>query len=41
MEGGYENMDHYTVNFKKECRALRAVDFIGGTSLTMHSMLSA
>ncbi|XP_036414449.1 tripartite motif-containing protein 55b isoform X2 [Colossoma macropomum] len=29
VERGYENMDHYTVNFKKESRAIRAIDFIG------------
>ncbi|XP_017572241.1 tripartite motif-containing protein 55b [Pygocentrus nattereri] len=29
VERGYENMDHYTVNFKKESKAIRAIDFIG------------
>uniref|UniRef100_A0A3B1K617 RING-type E3 ubiquitin transferase n=1 Tax=Astyanax mexicanus TaxID=7994 RepID=A0A3B1K617_ASTMX len=28
VERGYENMDHYTVNFRKESRALRTIDFI-------------
>ncbi|XP_066536450.1 tripartite motif-containing protein 55b [Hoplias malabaricus] len=28
VERGYENMDHYTVNFRKETRALRKIDFI-------------
>ncbi|KAI4884783.1 hypothetical protein NFI96_018748, partial [Prochilodus magdalenae] len=28
VERGYENMDHFTVSFKKESRALRAIDFI-------------
>ncbi|XP_068160073.1 tripartite motif-containing protein 55b [Antennarius striatus] len=30
IEHGYENMDHYKVEFKKEGRALRNVDFIQG-----------
>ncbi|KAL7840710.1 hypothetical protein AOLI_G00260330 [Acnodon oligacanthus] len=29
VERGYENMDHYTVNFKKESKAIHAIDFIG------------
>uniref|UniRef100_A0A4W4FA02 Tripartite motif-containing protein 54 n=1 Tax=Electrophorus electricus TaxID=8005 RepID=A0A4W4FA02_ELEEL len=32
VECGYENMDHYTVNFKKEGKALNAIDFVRGTS---------
>ncbi|XP_030623338.1 tripartite motif-containing protein 55b [Chanos chanos] len=28
VERGYENMDHYTVSFKRESLALRSVDFI-------------
>ncbi|XP_026860255.2 tripartite motif-containing protein 55b isoform X1 [Electrophorus electricus] len=28
VECGYENMDHYTVNFKKEGKALNAIDFV-------------
>uniref|UniRef100_UPI003AAEB7CA tripartite motif-containing protein 55b n=1 Tax=Centroberyx gerrardi TaxID=166262 RepID=UPI003AAEB7CA len=28
VERGYENMDHYTVDFKKEGTALRSIDFI-------------
>ncbi|XP_053198848.1 tripartite motif-containing protein 55b [Scomber japonicus] len=28
IERGYENMDHYTVNFKEEGKALRTIDFI-------------
>ncbi|XP_029935726.1 tripartite motif-containing protein 55b [Myripristis murdjan] len=28
VERGYENMDHYSVNFKKEGKALRSIDFI-------------
>ncbi|KAM9337249.1 tripartite motif-containing protein 55-like [Symphorus nematophorus] len=28
VERGYENMDHYNVEFKKEGRALRSIDFI-------------
>uniref|UniRef100_A0A667X256 Tripartite motif-containing protein 54 n=1 Tax=Myripristis murdjan TaxID=586833 RepID=A0A667X256_9TELE len=30
VERGYENMDHYSVNFKKEGKALRSIDFIQG-----------
>lgn len=30
IERGYENMDHYSVNFKKESQALRSIDFIQG-----------
>lgn len=30
VERGYENMDHFTVNFKKEGKALRSIDFIQG-----------
>ncbi|KAM7369930.1 hypothetical protein PAMP_011218 [Pampus punctatissimus] len=30
VERGYENMDHYNVNFKKESTALRSIDFIQG-----------
>ncbi|XP_034561824.1 tripartite motif-containing protein 55b isoform X3 [Notolabrus celidotus] len=28
VERGYENMDHYTIDFKKEGKALRSIDFI-------------
>ncbi|XP_045924038.1 tripartite motif-containing protein 55b [Micropterus dolomieu] len=28
VERGYENMDHYNIEFKKECKALRSIDFI-------------
>nr|XP_046227768.1 tripartite motif-containing protein 55b isoform X2 [Scatophagus argus] len=28
VERGYENMDHYNIEFKKESRALRSIDFI-------------
>ncbi|XP_042254944.1 tripartite motif-containing protein 55b isoform X1 [Thunnus maccoyii] len=28
VERGYENMDHYTVDFKKEGTALRSIDFL-------------
>ncbi|XP_040922221.1 tripartite motif-containing protein 55b [Toxotes jaculatrix] len=28
VERGYENMDHYSVNFKREGKALRSIDFI-------------
>ncbi|XP_018529453.1 tripartite motif-containing protein 55 [Lates calcarifer] len=28
VERGYESMDHYTVDFKKEGKALRSIDFI-------------
>ncbi|XP_028289027.1 tripartite motif-containing protein 55-like isoform X2 [Parambassis ranga] len=28
VERGYENMDHYSVSFNKESRALRSIDFI-------------
>ncbi|XP_062841413.1 tripartite motif-containing protein 55b [Trichomycterus rosablanca] len=28
VERGYENMDHYNADFKKESKALRAIDFI-------------
>lgn len=30
VERGYENMDHFNVNFKKEGKALRSIDFIQG-----------
>lgn len=30
VERGYENMDHYSVEFKKESKALRTIDFIQG-----------
>lgn len=30
VERGYVNMDHYTVNFKKERGALNALNFITG-----------
>lgn len=30
VECGYENMDHYSVDFKKEHRALSAINFITG-----------
>lgn len=30
VERGYENMDHYNVNFKREGKALRSIDFIAG-----------
>lgn len=30
VERGYENMDHYNVEFKKEGKALRSIDFIQG-----------
>lgn len=30
VERGYENMDHYSVNFKKERKALSAIKFIAG-----------
>uniref|UniRef100_A0A4W6DSD4 Tripartite motif-containing protein 54 n=1 Tax=Lates calcarifer TaxID=8187 RepID=A0A4W6DSD4_LATCA len=30
VERGYESMDHYTVDFKKEGKALRSIDFIQG-----------
>lgn len=30
VERGYENMDHYNIEFKKECKALRSIDFIQG-----------
>uniref|UniRef100_A0A671QNA3 Tripartite motif-containing protein 54 n=1 Tax=Sinocyclocheilus anshuiensis TaxID=1608454 RepID=A0A671QNA3_9TELE len=32
MERGYENMDHYSVSFKREGRALRSIDFARGTA---------
>ncbi|KAM6900171.1 tripartite motif-containing protein 55b [Xenentodon cancila] len=33
VERGYENMDHYSVDFKKESQALRSIDFIQGGSM--------
>uniref|UniRef100_A0A672J0A6 RING-type E3 ubiquitin transferase n=2 Tax=Salarias fasciatus TaxID=181472 RepID=A0A672J0A6_SALFA len=30
VERGYESMDHYTVEFKKESKALRGLDFLQG-----------
>lgn len=30
VERGYENMDHYNIEFKKEGKALRSIDFIQG-----------
>lgn len=30
VELGYESMDHYKVDFKKEGKALRSIDFIQG-----------
>lgn len=30
VERGYENMDHYKVEFKREGKALRSIDFIQG-----------
>jgi len=30
VERGYENMDHYSVDFKKESTALRGLDFLQG-----------
>lgn len=30
VERGYENMDHFTVEFRKESKALRNIDFIQG-----------
>lgn len=30
---GYESMDHYSVNFKKERRALSAINFITGKNV--------
>lgn len=33
VERGYENMDYYTVNFKKERRALSAINFILGKNM--------
>lgn len=30
VERGYENMDHYNTDFKKEGNALRSIDFIQG-----------
>lgn len=30
VERGYENMDHFTVEFRKESKALRCIDFIQG-----------
>lgn len=30
VEVGYEKMDHYTVDFKKEGKALHCIDFIQG-----------
>lgn len=30
VERGYENMDHFTVNFMKEGKALRTIDFMQG-----------
>lgn len=37
VERGYENMDHYRADFKKEGKALRSIDFIQGegTELVM------
>uniref|UniRef100_A0A673NNK3 Tripartite motif-containing protein 54 n=1 Tax=Sinocyclocheilus rhinocerous TaxID=307959 RepID=A0A673NNK3_9TELE len=32
VERGYENMDHYSVSFKIEGRALRSIDFARGTA---------
>uniref|UniRef100_A0A671QQF0 Tripartite motif-containing protein 54 n=1 Tax=Sinocyclocheilus anshuiensis TaxID=1608454 RepID=A0A671QQF0_9TELE len=32
VERGYENMDHYSVSFKREGRALRSIDFARGTA---------
>uniref|UniRef100_A0A673NIF7 Tripartite motif-containing protein 54 n=1 Tax=Sinocyclocheilus rhinocerous TaxID=307959 RepID=A0A673NIF7_9TELE len=34
VERGYENMDHYSVSFKIEGRALRSIDFARGTFFT-------
>lgn len=30
VEHGYENMDHFSVEFRKESRALCSIDFIQG-----------
>lgn len=30
VEHGYENMDHFSVEFRKERRALGSIDFIQG-----------
>lgn len=30
VEHGYENMDHYNIEFKKEGKALRSIDFVQG-----------
>lgn len=30
VERGYENMDHFNIEFKKEGKALRSIDFIQG-----------
>lgn len=30
VEHGYENMDHFSVEFRKESRALCGIDFIQG-----------
>lgn len=30
VERGYENMDHFTVEFRKESKALRSIDFVQG-----------
>lgn len=37
IERGYENMDHYTVDFKRQAKALRCLDFLQGkgTELVM------
>lgn len=33
VERGYENMDHFTVSFLKERRALRSIDFSDGKDI--------
>ena len=39
VERGYENMDHYNVEFKKEGRALRSIDFIQGEGTELRDSL--
>ena len=34
VERGYDNMDHYKVNFKKEGLAIQNIDFIEGRDWT-------
>lgn len=39
VERGYESMDHYKVNFKKEGKALRDIDFIQGEGTEIMTLI--